>query len=40
MKAEIGPASVLAEANQPLVDYFTAFAYRFSLSDQAIIALH
>jgi hypothetical protein len=32
MKGQIEPASVLAETGQPLVDYFTALADRFSLS--------
>jgi len=39
MKGQIQSAITLAEANQPLVDYFTPLAYRFSLSDSGIIAL-
>jgi hypothetical protein len=39
MKGQIQSAIALAEANQPLVDYFTALAYRFLLSDSLIIAL-
>jgi hypothetical protein len=31
MKGEIEPANTSAEAKQPLADYFTALAYRFSL---------
>ena len=33
MKGKIEPTSALAEAKQPLVDYFMALAYRFSFYD-------
>jgi hypothetical protein len=40
MKGPIWSASPLAEANQWLVDYFTALAYRFSLAGSVTIALY
>ncbi|WP_255413519.1 hypothetical protein [Emticicia sp. C21] len=40
MKGSIRSASALAEANQTLVDYFTALAYRFSLFNLVIIDLY
>jgi hypothetical protein len=40
MKSQYQPANALPEAKQPLVDYFTRFAYPFSLFNQAAFALY
>jgi hypothetical protein len=39
MKGQIEPAKFFPGENWPLVDYFTALAYRFSRFETGVIAL-